>query len=157
MAKACLRLSIAQGPGDRGERTVSNLGAADIHNRALLFQIERDQFVRFGYPNGFGHARQILEMLQTDDALVACDANGGAVGPGHDMSPQAERFDHADDSGDLTLGGVGIHDDEHRRTSFFLCNGARCKPVSRCFHVPVGQFVAALLHSHFHLGLSLTQ
>src|SRR5438105_14779536 len=57
-------------------------------------------------------------MLQADDALVASDANGGAAGPGHNMSPQAERFDHADDSGDLRLGSVGIHDDEHRRTSF---------------------------------------
>ena len=96
-------------------------------------------------------------MLQADDALVASDTNGGAAGPGHNMSPQAERFDHADDSGDLPLGSVGIHDDEHRRTSFFLCNGARCKPVSRCFHVPVGQFVVTRLHSHIHLGSSFTQ
>src|SRR5438067_495616 len=96
-------------------------------------------------------------MLQADDALVASDTNGGAAGPGHNMSPQAERFDHADDSGDLPLGSVGIHDDEHKRASFFLCNGARCKPVSRCLHIRVSQFMTAFLHLLLNFDVSAAQ
>src|SRR2546430_13206297 len=64
-------------PGDDGERAIANLRTADIDNRSVLFQIERDQFVRFAHPNGLGHAGQIFEMLQTYRAFVAGDANGG--------------------------------------------------------------------------------
>src|SRR5438445_12224114 len=58
-------------------------------------------------------------MLQTDRALVAGDANGGAGGTGHGMRAQTERLNHADNAGDLGLSGIGIHDDEHKRASLF--------------------------------------
>ena len=144
-------------PGDHGERAIANLRTTDIDNRSVLFQIERDQFVRFAHANGLGHAGQIFEMLQTDRALVAGDANGGTSGTGHGMRAQAKRLNHADDAGDFRFRGIGIHDDEHKRASFFLCNGARCKPVSRCLHIRVSQFMTAFLHSHLNFRVSATQ
>src|SRR5256885_8663612 len=40
---------------------------------------------------------------------------------------------------------------------FFLCNGPCCKPVSRCLHIRVHQFVTAILHSHLNFDVSVAQ
>ena len=49
-----------------------------------------------------------------DLALVAGDADGGALRAGHGVGAVSERFDFLADGADLLFGGLRLHDNEHR-------------------------------------------
>jgi len=99
-----------------------------MNANATEAEIERDSVCRFAHANGLGHAGQIFEMLQTYRAFCRMPM-AVRVAPGwYARAGQAPQS--RDDAGDFRFRGIGIHDDEHKRASFFLCNGARCKRLA---------------------------
>jgi len=60
---------------------------------------------------GFGDAGQILEMRRVDCRWVTGDTDGRAGRSRHRVGFESEFFDHAQDSVDLAVSGVGFHYD----------------------------------------------
>src|SRR6202040_1729394 len=102
-------------PRNKGERAVANFcSVTKIDNRALGPQIERDQLVRFGHTNRLRYSGQIFETAEIDRTLITGYANGGAGRAGHHVRAKAERFDDADYTIELRLGGIGVHYNQHK-------------------------------------------
>ena len=107
------------GAGDDGE-----VGAADgdgefgkLDDRVVGLGVAADKFVGLGDADDFLHARHFFERPGFDLALVAGDADGGALRAGHGVGAVSERFDFLADGADLLFGGLRSHDDQHMRTS----------------------------------------
>ena len=90
-------------------------GSRDADDGVFFLDVARDKFVRLGDGNTFDNTGHGFENAKVDGAVVASDADGGASGTRDGVSFEAEGFDAVADGADLCIGGVGLHDDEHRR------------------------------------------
>ena len=102
--------------GTSGEDVSGRSGDAD--DGVFFFDIAGDEFVGLGDGNAFDDTGHGFQNAKVDGAVVAGDADGGAPGAGDGVSFEAEGFDALANGADLFFGGVGLHDDEHRRKSF---------------------------------------
>ncbi len=59
------------------------------NDRVFLLYIAADQLVGLGDPDHLGYAGELFEAALIDGALVAGDADGGALCPGHGMGAKA--------------------------------------------------------------------
>jgi len=89
-------------------------GSWDTDDRVFFLDVARDEFVRLGDRNAFDDTGHGFENAKVDGAVVSSDADGGASGTGDGVSFEAEGFDAVADGAYLCLGGVRLHDDEHR-------------------------------------------
>src|SRR5229473_496453 len=67
--------------------------------------------------NQFLYARHLFEGAWFDLALVAGDADGGALRPGHGVGPVAQFFDLLTYGAHLLFRGVRLHNYQHDPTS----------------------------------------
>ena len=87
----------------------------DFDDGVFFLDVARNEFVGLSDRDALDDAGHGFENAEIDFAGVAGDANGGAGGAGDGMRFEAEGFDAVADVADLLLGGVRLHDDEHRR------------------------------------------
>src|SRR5208282_2947431 len=88
-----------------------------LNDRVVGLSVAADQFVGFGDADDFLHAGHFFERAGFDFTLVASNADGGALRPGHRVGAVSERFDLLADGADLLFGGLRLHDYEHGTTS----------------------------------------
>ena len=60
----------------------------------------------------FGHTGKVFEFRGVDGAVVARNADGGALFAWDDVWLETEAFDALADAGNLGGAGVGLHDDQ---------------------------------------------
>ena len=89
-------------------------GVGILMMESSCFDVAGDEFVGLGDGNAFDDAGHGFENAEVDGAVIAGDADGGAAGAGDGMGFEAEGFDAVADGADLFVGGVGLHDNEHR-------------------------------------------
>ena len=110
------------GAGDKSDVGTSGEdvsgGSGDADDGVFFFDIAGDEFVGLGDGNAFDDTGHGFQNAKVDGAVVAGDADGGAPGAGDGVSFEAQGFDALANGADLFFGGVGLHDDEHRRKSF---------------------------------------
>ena len=82
-----------------------------VDDRVVLLDIAADQLVGLGDADDFLHARHFVERAGFDFALVAGDADGGALRSGHGVGAVSKRFDFLADGAHLLFGGLRLHDD----------------------------------------------
>ena len=99
--------------GTANEDVARRSGNAD--DRIFFLDVAGDEFVGLGDGDAFDDAGHGLENAEVDGTVVAGDADGGASRTRDGMSFEAEGFDAVADGADLFFGGVGLHDDKHRR------------------------------------------
>ena len=111
-ANACSRLSIAHGPAmiARFRPPIVAVGAGKADDGVLFFHVAADQFVGLADPDDFLHARHLFERALLDFALVAGDADGGALRARHGMGAVAECFDFLANGAHLLFRGMRLHD-----------------------------------------------
>jgi len=90
-------------------------GSGNADDRIFFLDVAGNEFVGLGDGDAFDDAGHGLENAEVDGIVVAGDADGGASGARDGMSFEAEGFDAVADGADLFFGGVGLHDDKHRR------------------------------------------
>ena len=83
---------------------------AKSNDSVLFLNVAADQLVRFGDADDFLHARHFFQRAGLDFALVAGDANRGALRSGNGVSAVAERFDFLADGAHLLFRSVRLHD-----------------------------------------------
>ena len=92
MAKACSRLSMEQGPA-----MMASVAAADSGIRSrkaddgvFFLHVAAGQLVGLGDADHFGDAGELFQVAALHFALVAGDADGGALGSGKRMGAEAQ-------------------------------------------------------------------
>src|SRR5208282_4104030 len=115
------------GAGDDGKVGASNryrrtirVSFGKLDDRAVGLGVAADQLVRLGDADDFLHSRHFFQRPGFDFALVAGNADGGALRAGHGVSTVSERFDFLANRAHLLFGGLRLHDYEHMCTPNYL-------------------------------------
>ena len=112
--RECL-LAVLNGarPGNYRQRRAADggVGAGKADDGVVFLNVAADQFVRLGDADDFLHARQFFQRARLDLALVAGNADGGALRAGDGVGAVAHRLDFLADRTHLLFGGVRLHDD----------------------------------------------
>ena len=105
--------------GDDGEVGASDGGGriGKLDDGVVGLRVAADQFVGLGDANDFLHSGHFFERAGVDFALVAGDADGGALRAGDGVGAVSKRFDFLANGADLLFGGLRLHDDEHSKYS----------------------------------------
>ena len=79
------------GPGDDGEVAAANggVGSREADDGVLFLHVAAGKFVGLGDADDFGHAGELFEVAAVDFALVAGDADGGALRSGQRMGAES--------------------------------------------------------------------
>ena len=77
----------------------------------FFLYVAADELVGLGDADDFGDAGELFEVALVDLALIAGDADGGALGAGHGVRAKTELFDVFADGLDLLRRSLGLHDD----------------------------------------------
>ncbi len=102
----------ARSGDDRQRRAADGgVGPGKADDRVVFFHVAADQFVGLRDLDDFLHARHFFERALFDLALVAGDADGGAVGSRHGVGAVAQLFDFLANGAHLLFGGLRLHDD----------------------------------------------
>jgi hypothetical protein len=64
-----------------------------------------------------GDAVERLDLGSIHSTIVADQADGGALRPGHRARLVPHLLDHLDDARDMGRGGIVTHDDQHQCSS----------------------------------------
>ena len=72
--------------------------------------VATDQLVGFGDADDFLHAGHFVQRPGFDLALIAGDADGGALRAGHGVGAVSKRFDFLANGAYLLFGGLRLHD-----------------------------------------------
>ena len=111
-ARRCQNLFAAfHRTGARAERQfgAAHRDARHVHHGVVGLHFAADQLVGFRNRDGFGDARQVLEFGRRHGAVIAGDADGGALRARHDVGAEAEALNFRANAGDILLGGVRAH------------------------------------------------
>ncbi len=104
------------GAGDEGDFFAaggSAAGAAEGDDGAFFFHFLGGHFVFGEDGHDFLHAGGVFDVFFVFGAVVADGGDDGAFGAFDDVVFEAELLDKFDDVGDLGVGGVLFHDDDH--------------------------------------------
>ena len=102
-----------QGPATmaRSRPPMVALGARKADDGVFFFHVAAGKFVGFGDADDFGNAGERFQVAAVDFALVAGDADGGALGSGKRMGAETQLHDMVADRLDLFRRGLRFHDD----------------------------------------------
>src|SRR5207249_7753380 len=100
-------------PCDNREFVPSNGSIADVHDRLLWTQIERDQLVRFSDANDFCDTGQVFKTPAVDGTFVTGNANSCSRGSRHWMRTKSYCLNNIDHRIDLVRRGAGFHYNQH--------------------------------------------
>src|SRR5262245_20247794 len=103
------------GPGDNGELAPANAGVrpGQTDDGVVFLDVAADQLVRLGDADDFRDSGHFLQAPAFNRALVAGDADSGALRARNGMGAQAERFDLLTNRTYLLFGGVRLHHYQH--------------------------------------------
>ena len=101
------------GPGDDGQVAAADggIGAGEADDGVFFLDVAAGELVGLGDADDFGDAGELFDVAAVDFALVAGDADGGALRAGQGMSAEAQLFDMVADGLDLFRRGLRLHDD----------------------------------------------
>ena len=85
----------------------------DPDDRITGMEVPAYEFIGFCDVDDLEDAGELCEGGLVHPALVAYDADGGAVRAGHDLCLEAEALDGVLHFADIALCGIVVHDDEH--------------------------------------------
>ena len=97
----------------------------------FFLYVAAGELVGFGDADDFGDAGKIFKVAAVDFALVAGDADGGALRAGQRMGAKAHLFNVVADGLDLFLRGLRLHDESIRCLSKLLVYGNRANGTCR--------------------------
>ena len=101
------------GTGDDGEVASADggVGAGEADDGVFFFNVAAGKFVGLGDADHFGDAGQLFNVAAVDFALVAGDADGGALRAGHGVGAKTQSFNMLADRLDLFRSGLRLHHD----------------------------------------------
>ena len=83
---------------------------AKADDGVFFFDVAAGELVGLGDADDFGDAGERFEVAAVDFALVAGDADGGALGSGKGMGAEAQLLNMVADGLDLFRRGLRFHD-----------------------------------------------
>lgn len=93
--------------------------AVHIDDAGLGMEFAAGQLVALRDGDAALDARQRVDGAGGEACLVADDADDALLGALHDFRGKARVLDHFDDAFDIFGGGVGIHDDNHKKSLLY--------------------------------------
>src|ERR1700674_5450665 len=103
-----------------GDRRTFQVRICKFDDGVVGLGVATDQFVGFGDADDFLHAGHFFQCPGFDLALIASDADGGALRARHGVGAVSERFDLLANGADLLFGGLRLHDYQHMEYSELL-------------------------------------
>ncbi len=89
------------------------VAAGEANDRVFFFHVAAGEFVGFGDADDFLDAGERFEISAIDLALIAGDANGGALGAGKGMGTETQLDNVIADGLDLFRRSLRFHDNQH--------------------------------------------
>ena len=100
------------GTGDDGQIAAADggVGSRKADDGVFFFHVAAGEFVGLGDADDFGDAGERFKIAAIDFALVAGDADGGALGAGKRVGAEAQLLNVFADRLDLLRRGLRFHD-----------------------------------------------
>ncbi len=86
-------------------------GSRETNDRIVLLDVAADQFVRLRNLDHFLHAGHLFQRALLDFALVAGDADGGALRARHGVGAISQLLNFLTNGAHLLFRGLRLHDD----------------------------------------------
>ena len=101
--------------GDDGQIVAADrcVRARETDDGVFFLHVAAGQFVSLGDADDFGDAGKLFQVAAIHFALVAGDADGGALRPGKRMGAKAQLLDVFADRLNLLRRSLRLHDDQH--------------------------------------------
>ena len=113
MAKACSRLSMEHGPATMARSRPPMVASVPGKRMTVSSSFTSRLASLYGLRDAddFGDAGQLFEVAAVDFALVAGDADGGALGSGEGVGAKTQLLNMLADGLNLFRRGLRLHDD----------------------------------------------
>ncbi len=104
-----------QGPAmtARSRPPMVGAGSGKADDGVFFFHVAAGEFVGFGDADDFRNAGERFQVAAVDLALIAGDADGGALGSGKGMGTETQLHNVVADRLDLFRRSLRFHDNQH--------------------------------------------